>query len=61
MKGIEKITQLPIASVLNVFSLGAISLTWGHMLGLVSIWLLPLTVFCYAVGYGSEVTIKDRK
>jgi hypothetical protein len=47
--------QVPQTGTLNVFSLGAISLTWGHMLGYVSLWLLPLTVLMYAVGYGSEI------
>jgi len=61
MKGFERITELPIASVLNVFSLGAISLTWGHMLSLVSLWLLPVTVLMYMIAYGSEVTVKNRK
>ena len=46
---------VPQTGILNVMSLGAISLTWGHMLGLVSLWLLPLTVLLYAIGYGSEV------
>ena len=47
--------QVPQTGTLNVFSLGAISLTWGHMLGAISLWLLPLTVLMYAVGYGSEI------
>ena len=46
---------VPQTGRLNVMSLGAISLTWGHMLGLVSLWLLPLTVLLYIVGYGSEI------
>jgi hypothetical protein len=45
----------PNAGMLNVFSLGAISLTWGHLLGLLSLWFLPLTILFYAIGYGSEV------
>jgi hypothetical protein len=49
-------THISVAGVLNVFSLGAISLTWGHMLGLASLWLLPLTILLYLVGYASEVT-----
>jgi len=47
--------QVPQTGTLNVFSLGAISLTWGHMLGAVSLWLLPLTILMYAIGYGSEI------
>lgn len=46
---------VPQTGRLNVMSLGAISLTWGHMLGLVSLWLLPLTVLLYIIGYGSEI------
>tara|TARA_R110000796_G_scaffold206722_1_gene323043 strand:+ start:4516 stop:4716 length:201 start_codon:yes stop_codon:yes gene_type:complete len=47
--------QVPQTGTLNVFSLGAISLTWGHMLGLISLWFLPLTFFMFAVGFGSEL------
>tara|TARA_R110000803_G_scaffold32103_2_gene71067 strand:- start:905 stop:1096 length:192 start_codon:yes stop_codon:yes gene_type:complete len=47
--------QVPSTGRLNVFSLGAISLTWGHMLSLISIWVLPLTILMYIVGYGSEI------
>ena len=47
--------QVPQTGTLNVFSLGAISLTWGHMLGMISLWLLPLTVLMYVIGYGSEI------
>jgi hypothetical protein len=47
--------QVPQAGTLNVFSLGAISLTWGHMLSLISLWFLPLTLMMYVIGYGSEL------
>jgi len=47
--------QVPNAGTLNVFSLGAISLTWGHMLSLISLWFLPLTFMMYVIGYGSEL------
>ena len=47
--------QVPQTGTLNVFSLGAISLTWGHMLVMISLWLLPLTVLMYVIGYGSEI------
>lgn len=47
--------SFPNAGVFNVFSLAAISFTWAHFLGLISLWFLPLTVLCYAIGYGSEV------
>ena len=51
---------LPNAGNFNVFSLGAISLTWGHMLGLVTLWLIPLTILLYAIGYGSELRPKTE-
>lgn len=47
--------QVPQTGVFNVVSLGAISLTWGHMLGLISPWFLPLTLLLYIIGYGSEI------
>ncbi len=40
---------------INTFTLLGISLTWGHMLDWISIWLLPLTFISIAIGYGSEV------
>ena len=43
----------------NTFSLLAISLVWGHMLSLISLWFLPLTVIAVLVGYGTEV--QERK
>ena len=45
---------------LNTFSLLGISLLWGHMLGLVSWWFLPLTVFATLVGYGTEITPRKK-
>ena len=47
--------QVPQTGTLNVFSLGAISLTWGHMLSLISLWFLPLTLLMYVIGFGSEL------
>jgi hypothetical protein len=47
--------QVPQTGTLNVFSLGAITMTWGHLLGLASLWLLPLTILMYVIGYGSEI------
>lgn len=47
--------SFPNAGVFNVFSLAAISFTWAHFLGLISLWFLPLTILFYAIGYGSEV------
>jgi len=42
-------------SGINTFTLLGISLTWGHMLDWISLWLLPLTILSIAIGYGSEV------
>lgn len=47
--------QVPSTGRFNVFSLGAISLTWGHMLSLISPWIMPLTILMYLIGYGSEI------
>lgn len=41
--------------VLNVFSLGALSFTWAHFLGLISLWFIPITLLMYLIGYGSEI------
>ena len=43
----------------NTFSLLGISLVWGHMLSLISLWFLPLTIISLMIGYGSEV--QERK
>jgi len=41
---------------INTFSLFAVSLLWGHMLGLVTWWTLPITVFLALVAYGTEIS-----
>lgn len=43
----------------NTATLFAVSLLWGHMLGLITWWALPLTVLLALVGYGTE--IQERK
>lgn len=48
------------SGVLNTCSLLCISLTWGHMLGLISIWFLPLTILSGLVGYGSEISLRNK-
>jgi len=48
-------TQVPQTGTLNVFSLGAISFTWAHFLGLISLWFLPVTFLMYVIGFGSEL------
>ena len=40
---------------LNTLSLIGISLLWGHMLGLISLWFLPLTIISLLAAYGSEI------
>jgi len=52
------VTTTQIAGTLNVFSLLGISLTWGHMLGLITLWFLPVTALCVMIGYGSEMRKK---
>ena len=48
------------SGALNTMSLITISLVWGHMLGLISLWFLPLTITCALIGYGSEITQTDK-
>ncbi len=52
--------KAPSAGKFNVFTLLGVSLAWGHMLDLIHIYLLPLTVLCVIVGYGSELTAKPE-
>ena len=51
MKGFNK----RIASTFNALSLTGVSLVWGHMLGLITPWLLPVTILVLLAGYGSEI------
>ena len=44
---------------LNTLSLIGISLMWGHMLSLISLWFLPLTIFTLLGAYGSEINKRD--
>lgn len=48
-----------ITKGLNTFSLLGLSLVWGHMLDMISLWFLPLTIISILVGYGSEINNKD--
>ena len=43
----------------NTMSLVGISLLWGHMLNLISLWFLPLTIFAVMSGFGNEVTKRE--
>lgn len=55
------LNKKPNTNVLNVMSLGALLLTWAHIMGLISIWLLPLTILMYLIGYGSEIHPENYK
>ena len=44
---------------LNTLSLIGISLMWGHMLSLISLWFLPLTIFTLLGAYGSEIVKRE--
>ena len=44
---------------LNTFGLLGVSMVWGHMLSLLSLWFLPLTIASIMIGYGTE--IQSRK
>ena len=39
----------------NTFTLTGLSLLWATILGYITPWFTPLTVFCLLIGYGSEV------
>ena len=55
IKDISDFQQNRLCGPLNVFSLTAVSMIWGHMLGLLNLWFLPLTFAMLLVGYGSEI------
>ena len=43
----------------NTMSLLGLSLLWGHMLNLISLWFLPVTVLSILAGFGSEIRKRD--
>jgi len=43
----------------NTMSLLGLSLVWGHMLSLISLWFLPLTVLSLVAGFGNEIRRRD--
>ena len=45
---------------LNTMALIGVSLMWGHMLGLISIWFMPLTLVTLMAAYGSEINKRNR-
>ena len=55
IKDISEFQKQRICGPLNVFSLTAVSMIWGHMLGLLNLWFLPLTAAMLLIGYGSEI------
>jgi len=55
IKDISDFQTNRLCGPLNVFSLTTVSLVWGHMLGLISPWFLPVTFCALLVGYGSEI------
>lgn len=61
IKDISDFQNNRLCGPLNVFSLTTISMVWGHMLGLLSLWFLPLTFIMLLVGYGSEIQKEKPK
>ncbi len=43
----------------NTMSLIGLSLIWGHMLDLISLWFLPLTILTLLAGFGNEIRKRD--
>lgn len=43
----------------NTMSLIGLSLMWGHMLNLISLWFLPLTIVTLLAGFGNEIRKRD--
>ena len=43
----------------NTMSLIGLSLVWGHMLDLISLWFLPLTAITLLAGFGNEIRKRD--
>lgn len=44
----------------NTMSLLGLSLVWGHMLNLISLWFLPLTMICILSGFGNEIELRKK-
>ena len=44
---------------LNTMALIGVSLMWGHMLSLISLWFLPLTLLTLTAAYGSEINKRN--
>ncbi len=39
----------------NTMSLLGLSLVWGHMLDIISLWFLPLTIITILAGFGNAI------
>ena len=44
---------------INTMSLIGLSLMWGHMLDMISLWFLPLTIISLLAGFGNEIRKRD--
>ena len=56
----DKIKYAPSAGKFNTWLFLGISLTWGHMLDLISPWWLPLTIVSIMLSYGSEIKADEN-
>ena len=45
----------------NTMSLIGLSLLWGHMLNLISLWFLPLTIISLLAGFGNEIVKREEQ
>lgn len=52
--------NVPTAGKFNTFLWIGLSLMWGHMLDLISLWFLPLTIFSFIISFGSEVQANKK-
>lgn len=43
----------------NTMSLIGLSLLWGHMTDMISLWFLPLTILTLLAGFGNEIRKRD--
>ena len=43
----------------NTMSLVGLSLMWGHMTDMISLWFLPLTILTLLAGFGNEIRKRE--
>ena len=43
----------------NTMSLVGLSLMWGHMTEMISLWFLPLTILSLLAGFGNEIRKRE--